>query len=418
MLMPNLSRNTFTLLFSNTGSAVLSFGLSILIGRALGKDGLGVYTAALAWVFPLSLVAEFGIGTLMTREAARSPQVEASYLHLAAQTRLWLGGGLMLILLLIAPLLSDDQTVIEGLRIAAPLILITPLFGNYTAIFRARQQMWPIPWLNLGMLVLQVTLTIIVFAAGGDIRAALVINTLTSALQLTAAWWIWRKWFVKSASIDQNSSVITLHMRDMLRRAWPFALAGILAALQLRLAPILLEKWTDTGSVGYYAAASRFVEAGRTIPNALFGALFPMLATLIAQPDKLQQTFRKVMLGLATFSGLLALGFTLFAPHILSLTYGVAFSPASGTLQASMWALVPSLLRAGLTLYGYAHGREQLVNRVVAVMLIVQLAISLWLIPMHGAYGAALSVLGSEILGFVLLLLPLRQTFAHEQGEV
>lgn len=401
-----LSRNTLTLLLSNTGSAVLAFGLSVLIGRVLGKEGLGVYTAALAWVFPLSLVAEFGIGTLMTREAARSPQVESSYLRLAAQLRLWLGSSLMLLLWVIAPLLSDDPPVIEGLRIAAPLILITPLFGNYTAIFRARQQMWPIPWLNLGMLVAQVALTILVFIVGGNILHALLVNTLTSALQLAAAWWVWRRWFKPPTAAAEPPALL---IRDMFRQAWPFALAGILAALQLRLAPILLEKLSDTGSIGYYAAAGRFVEAGRTIPNALFGALFPLLATLVTQPDKLRQTFRKVMLGLAAFSGLLAIAFTLLSPFILSVTYGADFTAAASTLQISMWALVPSLLRAGLTLYGYAHGREQVVNRVVAVMLVVQFALSLWLIPTYSAYGAALAVLGSELFGVILLALPFRQ---------
>ncbi|MCA0453503.1 MAG: flippase [Chloroflexi bacterium] len=404
--LKSLSRNTLALLLSNTGSAVLSFALSVIIGRALGKEGLGVYAAALAWVFPLSLVAEFGIGTLMTREAARAPELEASYLRLSTQTRLWLGGSLTVLLFLLAPFLSDDAAVVQGLRLSTPLILITPLFSSITALFRARQQMWPVPWLNLGMLVAQVALTTLVFILGGDVLHALLVNTLTSAVQLAVAWWIWRRWFTPPAVAASSP---TLLMRDMLRQAWPFALAGILAAMQFRLAPILLEKLSDTGNVGYYAAASRFVEAGRTIPNALFGALFPLLAVLVSQPDKMRQTFRKVMLGLAAFSGLLAIVFTLFSPLILNRTYGADFTAAAATLQISMWALVPSLLRAGLTLYWYAQSREQLTNQVIAMMLVVQLALSLWLIPTYGAYGAAWGVLGSELLGVVLLMLPFRQ---------
>jgi O-antigen/teichoic acid export membrane protein len=219
----------------------------------------------------LSLVADFGISTLMTRETARNSNLEADYMRLATQSRIWLGGGLMLILMLVAPLLSDDANVVQGLRISAPLILITPLFGNYTAIFRARQQMWPIPWLNLGMLVIQVILTFAVFVAGGSVMTALMINTLTSAAQLAAAWWVWQRWFIPPVREGQAANA-PLQMKAILMQAWPFAVAGILAAVQARLAPIMLEKLTDTGGVGYYAAASRFVEAGRTIPNSLFGA--------------------------------------------------------------------------------------------------------------------------------------------------
>ena len=46
--LKHLSRNTGTLLVSNAGSALLSFVLSVLIGRVLGKDGLGVYSASKA----------------------------------------------------------------------------------------------------------------------------------------------------------------------------------------------------------------------------------------------------------------------------------------------------------------------------------------------------------------------------------
>jgi peptidoglycan biosynthesis protein MviN/MurJ (putative lipid II flippase) len=73
-----------------------------------------------------------------------------------------------------------------------------------------------------------------------------------------------------------------------------------------------------------------------------------------------------------------------------------------------MWGLIPSLFRAGLTLYWYAQGREQLVNRVIVVMLAAQIVLSIWLIPAQQAYGAALAVLISETVGFVLLLIALR----------
>ncbi len=267
-----LSRNTLTLLTSNVGSAILSFLLSVLIGRALGGDGLGVYAAALAWVFPLSLAAEFGLSTLITRDVAQNPDTAEAYLHATTIPRLWLGGTLTLLLFLVAPLLSSDPAIVAGLRISAPLILILPFFGAFTAVFRAHQIMWPIPPLNLGMLVIQVTLTAIVFLTGGGVLLALAVNTLTSAGQLAAAWAIYHFRFRRPSA---SKNVPALQVKALLRRAWPFALAAVLAALQTRAGTILLEQLAPTIQVGYYAAATRFVEAARMIPNALFGALVP-----------------------------------------------------------------------------------------------------------------------------------------------
>ncbi|MEZ4667775.1 MAG: flippase [Anaerolineae bacterium] len=409
-----LSRNTLILLLSNTGSAVLSFVLSVAIGRVLGKEGLGIYTTALAWVFPLSLAAEFGLGTLITREAARNPALERDYLQVAAQARLWFGGGLTVILILCAPLLSSDPLVVRGLQISAPLILINPLFGNFTAIFRARQQMWPIPWLNIGMLAAQIILTITIFLLDGDVLAALIVNTLTSAGQLCAAWWIWRRWFNPNTRNDKGENERHLQLIVTLKQAWPFAAAAILAAIQLRLAPIMLERMTDAGDVGYYAAATRFAEAGRTVPNALFGALFPALAVLAAQPASLNRQMQKILIGLGIFATLLGIVFWFLARPTLGFTYGPDFIDAAATLQLTMWGLLPGLLRAGLTLYWYAKGRETLTNKVLVLMLGLQLGFGLWLIPIWGALGAAAAVAITELAGMILLILPLRHQDNHE----
>ncbi len=400
--MGRLGRNTLILLTSNAGSAVLSFLLSVLIGRAIGQDGLGVYTTALAWVFPLSLIAEFGLGTLITRDVAQQPENTADYLQTTTIVRLWLGGSLTIALIAFAPLLSQDSDVVRGIQVSAPLVLILPFFGAFTAVFRAKQTMWPIPPLNLGMLITQVILTILVFVNGGGILVVLAVNTFTSAGQLVAAWWVWKQWFA-SVESQPKSHKHHLHILSLLKRAWPFALAAVLAAMSARLGTILLERLTDTSSVGYYAAATRFVEAGRVIPNALFGALFPALAALSAQPEQMQKNFRQIMFGLVGFGGILGILFTLLAMPILNLTYGESFVPAATTLQLAMWSLLPGLLRGGQTLYWYARGKEQFVNWVTGGMLVAQILLSLWLIPAHGAEGAAVVSLITETIAFAIL---------------
>lgn len=410
-MLSRLSRNTLTLLLSNGGSAVLSFVLSALIGRALGGDGLGVYGTALAWVFPLALMAEFGLGTLITRDVAQDTRAGAAYLQATTPIRLLFSGTLTALLILLAPRISDNPAVVRGLTIAAPLILILPFFSAFTAVFRAQQVMWPIPPLNIGMLIIQVGWTIYVFSTGGGVLDALAVNTLTSAGQLLAAWGIYRwKFASKITPVLRAHSRAplpdTLEIRTLLRRAWPFALAAILAALQTRLGTILLERLTATASVGYYTAATRFVEAGRMLPNALFGALFPALAALTLHPPALRRTFRRVMLGLSAFGIGLALLFTLLPSPIISLTYGDDFLPAVPVLQIAMWGLLPALLRAGRTLYWYALGSEQFVNRVTALALVIQVALSLWLIPQYGAVGAALTGLITETLALALLWSP------------
>jgi O-antigen/teichoic acid export membrane protein len=99
-----LSRNTGILLVNNLAGAGLSFLLSALIGRVLGADGLGVYAAVAAWIFPLSLIVDFGLSMLMTRDLASLPENSTPMLRRVMLLRLLIGGGVMLTLIILAPL--------------------------------------------------------------------------------------------------------------------------------------------------------------------------------------------------------------------------------------------------------------------------------------------------------------------------
>ncbi len=395
-----LSRNTLILLISNVGGALLSFVLSALIGRTLGTEGLGAYATAMAWLLPLSLIAEFGLSTLLTREIAVDFSIEHPYLETVTLARLIMGGGIMLLLILAAPLISRDPLVVAGLQISAPLVIIGPFFSALSSIYKLHGEMWPIPYLNIGMLFVQVILTFLWLRMGGGLIAVLILNVITSAGQLVVAWWIYRRRFYAPVGAGFKSAPTLI---PMLRRAFPFALAAFFATLQTRLSVILLEQLANTTEVGYFSAASRFVEAARLIPNAFFGALFPVLAVLAADRLRMAHTFRRGMIGVGAFGLAAGVGFTILALPLLTITYGSVFAPGALVLQVLGWSLLFSLLRGARTLYLYAVGQEGRVNRVNATVVALQIVLSLVLIPKLGALGVAVVIVLIEIAGLVLL---------------
>ena len=407
-----LAANTLTLTASNAGTALLALLLSILIGRVLGEDGLGVYATALAWIFPLALLADFGLGTLLTRDLAQDHQHESiePYLRAASSAILILGGLTSFMLFAAAGLLSDDPLVVTGIRISAPLILIQPLYGAITAIFRSGRLMWPVAALNLGMLLVQLPLTVLAFSIGGGIKAALLVNLMTSAGQLLAAMvalWLWYRITQPDRPLNPDPGYDRARpytsTRRMMRRAWPFALAAVLAAMQMRLSIILLERFTDTGEVGAYAAALRFFDGGRMVPNALFGALLPALSQLTLQADVFRQTFARANGLLILYSITFGLGCLLLASWLIDLTFGPDFASAAGVLTLLGWSMLPLTLRHARTLYWFAHGQEAFVNRVTAITLVLQFLLSLWLISEYGAMGAAGVAIMTECAALILL---------------
>ncbi|MGB7341310.1 MAG: flippase [Phototrophicaceae bacterium] len=396
IIRQRLSQNTLALLLSNGGSAVLSFMLSVMIGRVLGQDGLGIYATVLAWIFPLSLITEFGLGTLITRDIALKPEDSHAYLRASILARLVIGGVITLIIYSTAPLISQDIHIVRGLQIASPLIIILPFYSSFTAIFRAKQIMQPITWLNLGMLISQVSLTGLAFWYGEDIESVLIINTLTSFVQLFAAWLVYRRWFY-----EPSQQIIPL--QTLLVAATPFAIAAVLAAIQSRIAIILLEQFTSTSDVGLYTAAARFIEAGRMLPHAFFDALFPVLASLATIPHELKRMFQRVLVGLTTFGIAFAVVISWISLPLLTLTYGQDFISARSMLIILAWSLLPMLLKGGRTLYWYAVGETMYVNLVTVGVIIIQVIAAIWLIPSYGAMGAAWVMVIAETSAVILL---------------
>lgn len=393
-----LTTNTLILLGGSAGGAVLSFALSVLIGRVLGDEGLGIYAAALAWILPISVIVEFGLGTLLVRDVAQTPTQTGAYVASITRARLLMGGAAWVALWLFAPHISANDAIIQALYISAPLVLILPLFGTFTAVFRAHQVMVPVAGLNVGMLLAQVLLTVLAFLLGGGVMAALAINTLTSAGQCAVAWWLYRRRF----NSGEHHQMLALW--PLLRRAWPFAIAAVLGAAHLRVGFILLEQLASIRAVGYFTAAMRFFDAVNLFARAFFDALFPLLAGMAANRARLDRFFRWVQIGLVAAGLVGGVVLVYGAEMIIAWTYGAAFVATIPVLQVVGMVLLPALLKSARTLYWYARGYEQFVNGVTVVALLVRVALSAWLISAYGALGAALAHFATEVISWVLLL--------------
>lgn len=395
--LPRLRSNTAALLISNGLSALLAFVLSALIGRGLGQAGFGVYTAALAWLAPFVLLADFGIGTLITRDVARQPSHAHAYLTQSLRARGWPIILLVTLIYLVAPHINRSHDVALAIRLSLPLLFIGPFFGAFTAILRAQQRMWPIAWLNLGMLSAQVVLTGVALWYGADIFAVVIINTLTSLGQLLAAWGVYRYY------PQPTTQVHSISTPPLLRAAAPFALAGLLAAIQTRLPFIALEQLASVNEVALYGAVWRLTEAGRILPNALFGAAFPWLASLALDTKAIQRAHRKLQYALLLYALLAMTTLMLAGTPLVIWSFGPAFADSARLLPPLALGLLPSLLRAGYTLYWYALGRESYANYVTIASVCVQLALTVWMIPQLGGYGAAIAQMLADTFALAIL---------------
>jgi O-antigen/teichoic acid export membrane protein len=390
--MQRLSQNAIILLLNNVATAVLAFGLTILISRGLGDSAFGQYAAIMAWVLPLTLVADFGLNTLITRDVAQQRSAARYYLHQSHPLRLLVGGMVVGSVWLLAPFLSDEPLVVTGLRVAILLAVIDAFFGSYTAVFRSWERFWPILLLNTGYLLLQVLSAVVIITHGGDVVALMVAIVVADIVQLLVTWLLWRRWRHDYPSASDQP----LAPHALLTQTTPFVIAGVLAMLQMRVMIILLDQLLSTAAVGWYAAAFRLVEAARLAPNALFVALFPRLNALVESPQQFLALMRWSALGVSVYSISFALAMLLLGDRVIDLLFGGEFAPAAAILGVLAWTLLPGTLRALLTLYYYAYSAERWVNGCLLLALIVQIIAGLVLVPRYGVAAAGWAVIIGE----------------------
>lgn len=395
-ILLKVGQNTGILLLVNITGALIGFLMAAALGRGLGDTGFGQYNLVMSWLLSLLLFTEFGLSTVLTRDvAARLPQTHRYLVNsLAAKVLLSMPGALLI--LVFAPYLATNQDpqVAAALRWGLIFFYSGLVYSSFTAVFKAHQVMTPILWLTLPGQAALFLGTLLLLLWQQPLFTIIAWHGLSQSFQCLLAFIFYRR-----LTPTRPGGLDRAFIKRLIVKAWPFALAGFLAALQLRANVLLLAYLQGDQALGWYAAANRFVETGKQLPGAFYAAMLPALAALMADAggrERLQKTVRRARLGLLAYGLAGAAGALLLAQPILTLTYGAAFGPATATLQILTLGLIPALQNSLFIVYLYAQGQERLVNRLMGLGIALNLGLCYWLIPIWGAAGVAAALLVAD----------------------
>lgn len=398
----HLTRNTVVFFILNLATAGFSFLVSVLIGRNLGAVALGQYSLALAWSLTLAQFADLGMNTLLTRELAREPDLTPRYVSAALYAKTVLALGLALLLLLLAPMLTRQAEAVIALQLSATLVLFNAWYSTFITVLRAFGRAPPILALNAGGLLVQTGLTFFLIAQGWQVNAILLTAVVLQLAQcVIAGAWYRTEFPLQFRQVSWERAFVL----QMLARAFPFAVAGIIGAAELRANLFLLGWLENERAVGWYSAASRVTDGLRFAPNAFFGALLPALAALSTREhaNAARRMFQRAGFGLCAFALCIASSLTVTAPWIVDWTYGAQFEPARAALVLLGWGLLPALFLGLLTLFLYAQHQEGAVNRVLALGLGLHVAFAVPFILNWSTAGAAAAAGLSDVVVCSLL---------------
>lgn len=399
-------------------SALCQFALVVVVARALHAGGAGAFFEATSLLMVAANLALVGTDTALVRFIA-ADRATGRYRRLSSYLRVVLlpvvpasiavAVALFFFAHPLASVLAGRSTPAHVAQLTVFLRSLTPclpIFVVYLLLLAATRGFGTMVPNNavdkIGKAALQVALVAVAAIAMPGHYAAVTIAWIAPIVMgvVPAAWWLRR---LTRRSPRAVSRPVTRPVpqsprprRSLRSRLWRFAaprgLASLLQAGLDRLDILLLGAMASASVAGVYAAATRFLVAGRFFSTAITQGVQPQLGARFAEKDHAgaQRLYKATTIWTVALTWPAYLIMVVFASELLRV-FGGDFRGGVVALQ----------ILAGTTLIGTACGSVDVVLLMggrstwnlanTALALVANVTLNLALIPRWGLEGAAVA---------------------------
>lgn len=395
-------------------AVALAFGLSALLARVLGPEGLGVYATVIAAVAVIGVPAQLGIPTLILRETARARATN----EWNAIPALWRWGRrttvLTSLVLCIAALAASQAlvshmpastTLAYGLGLLLiPLAAMTLLNGSVVQGL-GRPALGQAPETTVRPAVTAVVVGALALAAGGSLSPIMAVASTVAGAVCAVLFSLAACRLTRPLSLGRPHPADSRMRAAWLKASLPLALVAGLQAVNQQTSPLLLSLLASGREVGLYRAVTQLGAVLIFVQTAVAIGLAPRIAALHQAGDKAE--LQALATAAARLTLLFALPgvllFILFGRQTLGLIFGADFIAGAGPLAIlalgqgfnAACGLVVSLLNMT------GHARHAAWGMAVAAG--SNLGLHLVLVPPFGMTGAAIASAVSIVLWNVSL---------------
>lgn len=405
----HLARHAALLLSSGVVGYGGAFALNVLLGRVLGKPGLGAWALGYAVTQVSATLGLLGANWVLIRQGSYYHGIgDIPRLRRTLHLTIFLAGGALLLisvsLLLLAPALGEQfsgrDSVVPLLRVTALLI---PIVGLGQIMLYATQAFKNMRAVALVKNILQPTIRVV----------TAVVALLIAPTALSAFWGL-----VAGEVIVTASATFALHLklpifgptdrinrRELIHFALPAWGTKIVETSRAQLFSVMLGLLGSVAQTGAYVTSKRISLAPSAINVALNQVYSPMAGNLYMQDRREELATLFKSMGKWSFS----LAFPLFClqvmfpKEILSI-FGSEFRDASPALVVLAFSVLFTFGTGPVTNTLILTGRSRLALLDYLAVVAVEVALGFWLIPAHGVLGAAIAHLAGTALNNVLPL--------------
>jgi PST family polysaccharide transporter len=372
----------------------IRLALAVVAARILGDAVFGRYLYTSTLVAVLALGIDLGLHTWVVRALARDRVRAGVIIWTAMRARAGVI-PLFLIALVIAAVVAPTPEE----RVAMGLLGVAALGNTFVdfvcSVLRGFERLRDEGLLNISRALLMV---------GGGLGALVCGRSLISlsvgllggavAATLCAGWLLGRRRVLPRLARTTYDPVLG---RTALREAIPMWLATLLSLLYFKGDVFLLRHYSGDAVVGDYSVAYKVFEGLMVFPMVVFSAALAPLARANDDPARRHRWERSLALAMLAMGAVLGALVYACCPWIVATVFGRAFQGAEPALRILSAAVPVVFLNYALTMFLIARDLERRKLLLATIMLVVNLAANLLLIPGRGGAGAAVATLVTEL---------------------
>lgn len=378
------------------------------VARYLGPKSLGIMTYAVSFVALFSFVSVLGLQQIVVRELVKRPKERDVILGTALSLRLT--GGILSIAFATAGIAifgPSDQNLILYVAIIA--------LGNVFQAFDIIETYYHSQMLsrnsviakNLAFVIVSLFKIFLILSNYTLLYFILMafLEILLSSIFLMISYRISRH-NIRLWKFDADIA------KALLKDSWPLLSGMFFVSIYMRIDQIMIGNYLDRSALGIYSVAVYLSQFWYFFPMAISQSVLPYLVSL-QKRDTVKYYFQlKRLYALMFWLGVAAgIFFTLFGSQVITILYGNSYIGAYPALVINIWAgifVAQSLARSIWIVAENLQRYRLLIQMVVAAGNVLG---NMYLIPIMGIKGAALTTLFSQCLGtwgLTLFFKPLR----------
>ena len=385
-------KNTIWLSFGQIIGRLIRVIVIIYAARILGAESYGAFSYALSIAALLSILADLGINGTIVRELAK--EEKEKLITTATTFKIYILFLITIIVPFIAPYITNIKEAIILIPIATLVFLFDSIRDTAASISRAKQKM---EYESIAFITTNIAITILGFTA-------LYLNPNTLYLSIGYALGsligtVTMIYLIRNFNIKIFGSLKIKNIKNLLKISLPFAIVSIMGAVMINTDIIMLGWLTNAEQTGLYSAAQRPIQLLYIFPGIIATSLFPLTAKLFKDNKaKVSNLLEKGITFLTLISFPTAIIGILFSKELITLLFGQSYSVAYlslSILSASIIFVFPSILM-GNTIF--ATGNEKKLITYSLVGITGNIILNIFLIPVYGIIGCAISTLLTQSL--------------------